>query len=142
MRLEVLLSVAIGLWIAVILVVLSLCRAAKQGDEAMDAALAGTSDTEITRLPAPERSLRTLSLDEAASLLDVSPNTLLAWDERYGFPTSSASASQYSEFEVLALRDSLNDGLSIASAVIRARDRIKRRRSPGLVEHRDGGLAS
>jgi DNA-binding XRE family transcriptional regulator len=73
------------------------------------------------------RSLRTLDLDQAAMLLGVSPQTLLAWEARYSFPTSSPSESRYNESEVLALRDSLREGASIAGAVARARKKINRR---------------
>jgi len=144
MQLEVILSVVIAIWVVATLVVISLCHAAKRGDDPMDVALAdaisGGWGPEFT-----ERSLRTLSLDDAASLLEVSPETLQIWDQRYGFPTSSASGLRYNQFEVLALRDSLEDGLSIASAVNHARERTRRRRPaspPGLIDHRGGGLAS
>lgn len=150
MQLELVLSVALGLWIAVMLVAVSLCRAAKRSDDAMDAALAiaiaAGHDAELTRPPSCERSLRTLSLDHAATLLEVSPETLLAWEARYGFPTSSPSSdARYNQSDVLALRASLEDEVSVASAVIRARERTVRRRpatAAELVEHRDGGLAS
>ena len=148
MQLEVILSVAMGVWIAVVLLVVSLCRAAKRSDGVMDMALANAiaagRDAEVSRPPSSQRSLRTLSLDHAATLLDVNPETLLAWEARYGFPTSGPSEPRYNQSEVLALRDSLGDGLSIASAVIRARE-TKRRRAAAtaqLLDHRDGGLAS
>jgi hypothetical protein len=150
MRVEVILSVAVGLWMAVVLLVVSLCRAAKDGDAAMDAAWAevpaavpGSNFTRVS--PSSGGSLRTLSLYDAAGLLGVSPQTLEMWGARYGFPTPSPEESRYSQFEVLALRDSLEDGLSIASAVVHARERTRRRRPaspPGVVHHRDGGLAS
>lgn len=76
------------------------------------------------------RPLRSLDLDAAARLLDVSPQTLLAWEARYRFPSSSRSDARYSESEVLALRDSLCEGASIAWAVTRARDKLKRRTIP------------
>ena len=100
---------------------------------------------EMAPLPASERPLRSLGLDHAATLLGVSPRTLLAWQARYGFPTSSASEPRYNQSEVLALRDSLEHGLSIASAVSRARQHTKRRRGATTTspfDHRDGGLAS
>ncbi|HUA47014.1 MAG TPA: hypothetical protein VMA77_17405 [Solirubrobacteraceae bacterium] len=86
-----------------------------------------------------------MSLDRAATLLGVTPHTVLEWDARYGFPTSSSLERRYNQAEVLALRDSLEDGLSIASAVTRARERSRHRRTATvarLVDHRDGGLAS
>jgi hypothetical protein len=149
MQLRAILSVAVGVWIVVLVVVLALCRAAKESDDAMDRALAneiGTGrDAEVARPPSARRQLRTLSLEQAAILLDVNPDGLLAWEARYGFPASSPSERRYNQSDVLALRDALEDGLSIASAVIRARERTKRR--PAViasqpVEHRDGGLAS
>ena len=83
--------------------------------------------------------------DDAASLLGVSPETLLAWEMRYGFHTASPVEQRYSPSEVLALRASLEDGLSIASAVVRAREKAKRRRATAgarLGDDRDGGIAS
>jgi hypothetical protein len=149
MWLEIILSVAIGVWIALVLLALSLCRAASRGDEAMwmnmGQATGGGLGPDSGPPSRSDRSLRSLGLEPAASLLGVSTETLLTWQARYGFPTSSASEPRYNQSEVLALRDSLEDGLSIASAVIRARQRTKRRRgaTPApLVDHRDGGLAS
>ena len=148
MQLKVIVLVAVGLWFAVVVMVVSLCLTARRSDEAMDTALAEanarTPDAEVARPPF-ERALRTLSLEHAAILLDVRPETLLAWEARYGFPTSSSTEGRYSRSEMLALRDSLECGLSIASAVIRAREQTRRRRTAiaaQAVEHRDGGLAS
>lgn len=142
-------SIAVGVWAAVVLLAISLCRMAKLGDDEMQAASAKAQaparDERITRPPSSERPLRTLDLEDAASLLGVSPDTLLAWEARFGFPSSSPSEPRYSQSEVLALRDSLGDGLSIPSAVTHAREKIKRRRAPhaaGFVNRRDGGLAS
>lgn len=170
MRLEIVVPVVACIWAAVLLLTISLCRAAKRGDDAMRALLAssqpagGDDETRRSSSPSPappvssspsaspttaaspERPLRTLDLEQAASLLDVSPETLLTWEQRFGFPSSTPAEPRYSQSEVLALRDSLDDGASIASAVAMARDRIKRRRAPvpgGLFDHhRDGGLAS
>ena len=170
MRLEIVVPVVACIWAAVLLLTISLCRAAKRGDDAMRALLAssqpagGDDETRRSSSPSPappvspspsasptpaaspERSLRTLDLEQAASLLDVSPETLLTWEQRFGFPSSTPAEPRYSQSEVLALRDSLDDGASIASAVAMARERIKRRRAPvpgGLFDHhRDGGLAS
>lgn len=149
MRLQIILSVGIGLWIGVMLLVVALCRAAKRGDEAMDAALAGAiaaeGEPELTHSERFERPLRDLGLEEAATLLGVRPHMLLAWNVRYGFPTSDPSEPRYSRSEILALRDSLEDGVSIASAVVRARTLTKRRRAATtarLVDRRDGGVAS
>jgi hypothetical protein len=133
MQLKVILSLAIGGWIALVLLVISLCRAAKRSDEAMERSLANAvtprHGPEITCSQTSDRPLRSLELEDAAALLGVSPYTLLAWQARYGFPTSSPSGPHYNRAEVLALRDSLEDGLSIASAVSRARQRTRRRRA-------------
>jgi len=149
MQVALVVFVAIGLWIALLLVVVSLCRAAKRSDDAVHSAVAkhaaAAHDPAGTRSAAPELRLRTLSLGNAATLLGVSPETLLIWESRYGFPTSSTSERRYNQTEVLALRECLEDGLSISSAVVRAREQTRRRRSATaarLAEHRDGGLAS
>lgn len=149
MGLEIIALVAIGIWCAVTLIAVSACRAAKRSDEAMDTDLARAGavgpDARAARSPALERSLRDLDLDDAASLLGIGSETLLAWEARYGFPTASPLEQRYSASEVRALRDSLEDGLSIASAVTRARDKAKRRRAPAgapFGDHRGGGLAS
>lgn len=132
--------VAIGVWIAVVLLVISLCRAAKRGDDAMDALLAHA----IAESPPTDHALRTLDLMHAAALLGVGPETLLAWEARYGFPTSSSSDRRYNRSDVIALRDCISDEASVAAAVARARQRARRRpRSSGwAADHRDGGLAS
>ncbi len=138
---EWILLVAIGIWIVVVLLVVALCRAAKRSDEAMDAALARA----LADSPPDEYALRTLDLSHAAALLGVAPDTLLTWEARYGFPSSSTLDSRYSRSEVLALRDSISDGVSIAAAVAHARDRSKRRSRAtrtGAHENRDGGIAS
>lgn len=71
--------------------------------------------------------MRTLKTSEAAALLDVSPNTLRAWERRFGYPKPQRSAGQhrlYTYGEVAALRDALQQGLSISSAVSRAREAL------------------
>lgn len=149
MPLENIVSLAIVAWGAILLLVLSLCRAAKQADDVMDAALANAvapeGRAEMLGLSSSDRPLRTLSIDDAATLLGVSPQTLQVWEGRYGFPTSSPSEARYSQSEVFALRDSLSDGVSITSAVVHARARNRRRRTATAgheVQRRDGGLAS
>lgn len=135
MRMIVLL--AVGSWGMVVFLVISLCRAAKSSDDAMDAVLMES--------PQPDQTLRTLDLSHAAALLGVSPDTLLAWEARYGFPASSAPDRRYNQSDVLALRDSIADGASIAAAVAHARQRGKRRPTrtrAWTADHRDGGLAS
>jgi DNA-binding transcriptional MerR regulator len=67
--------------------------------------------------------MRYLKTSEAAALLNVSPNTLRAWERRFGFPKPERSPGRHRLFthgEVAALRDALQEGLSISSAVSRA----------------------
>jgi DNA-binding transcriptional MerR regulator len=69
--------------------------------------------------------MRYLKTSEAATLLNVSPNTLSAWERRFGFPKPQRSPGRhrlYTHGEVAALRDALQEGLSISSAVSRARE--------------------
>src|SRR5437763_5092895 len=69
--------------------------------------------------------MRYLKTSEAATLLNVSPNTLRAWERRFGFPKPQRSPGRhrlYTHGEVAALRDALQEGLSISSAVSRARE--------------------
>ena len=71
--------------------------------------------------------MRTLKTSEAAALLDVSPNTLRAWERRFGYPKPQRSAGRhrlYTYGEVAALRDALQQGLSISSAVSRVREAL------------------
>ena len=73
------------------------------------------------------RSVRTLKTSEAAALLNVSPNTLRAWERRFGYPKPQRSAGRhrlYTHGEIAALRDALQQGLSISSAVSRAREAL------------------
>jgi DNA-binding transcriptional MerR regulator len=69
--------------------------------------------------------MRYLKTSEAAALLNVSPNTLRAWERRFGFPKPQRSPGKHRLYmygEVAALRDALQEGLSISSAVSRARE--------------------
>lgn len=69
--------------------------------------------------------MRTLKTSEAAELLNVSPNTLRAWERRFGFPRPHRSPGKqrlYSWAQIAALSDALAEGLSISSAVSVARD--------------------
>ena len=69
--------------------------------------------------------MRFLKTSEAAALLNVSPNTLRAWERRFGYPKPQRSPGKhrlYTHGEVAALRDALQEGLSISSAVSRARE--------------------
>lgn len=69
--------------------------------------------------------MRYLKTSEAASLLRVSPNTLRTWERRFGFPKPQRSPGKhrlYTHGEIAALRDALLEGLSISSAISRARE--------------------
>jgi MerR family transcriptional regulator, light-induced transcriptional regulator len=68
--------------------------------------------------------MRDLWLDEAAAVLCVSPDTLQAWERRFSFPHQVAGASGQHRYvcdEVFALRESLETGLSVVSAIDKAR---------------------
>ena len=68
--------------------------------------------------------MRYLKTSEAARLLNVSPNTLRTWEARFGFPEPLRSPGRhryYTHGELVALQAALHDGLSISSAVLRAR---------------------
>jgi MerR family transcriptional regulator, light-induced transcriptional regulator len=72
--------------------------------------------------------VRTLKTSEAATLLNVSPNTLRAWERRFGYPKPQRSPGKhrlYTHGEVAALRDALQEGLSISSAISRAREALR-----------------
>lgn len=69
--------------------------------------------------------MRYLKTSEAAALLNVSPNTLRAWERRFGYPKPQRSPGKhrlYTHGEIAALKDALQEGLSISSAVSRARE--------------------
>jgi DNA-binding transcriptional MerR regulator len=68
--------------------------------------------------------MRYLKTTEAAALLDVGAGTLRAWERRFDFPKPQRSPGghrYYTHGEVVALRNALQGGLSIAAAVMRAR---------------------
>jgi MerR family transcriptional regulator, light-induced transcriptional regulator len=68
--------------------------------------------------------MRYLKTTEAAALLNVGPSTLRAWEHRFGFPKPRRLPGKhraYSHDEVVALQAALVEGLSISSAVSRAR---------------------
>jgi DNA-binding transcriptional MerR regulator len=72
-------------------------------------------------------AVRTLKTSEAAAVLNVSPNTLRAWERRFGYPKPQRSPGHhrlYTHGEVVALRDALAEGLSISSAISRARESL------------------
>ncbi len=69
--------------------------------------------------------MRTLRVSEAAAYLNVSPSTLRAWEERFGFPVPQRSPGHhrlYAFRELVALREALSNGLPVSSAVTDARD--------------------
>jgi DNA-binding transcriptional MerR regulator len=73
----------------------------------------------------PGGTVRFLKTSEAAALLNVSPNTLRAWERRFGYPKPQRSPGKhrlYTHGEIAALRDALQEGLSISSAISRARE--------------------
>jgi DNA-binding transcriptional MerR regulator len=62
---------------------------------------------------------------EAARLLNVSANTLRAWERRFGFPQpmrSEGGHRQYRRGEIAVLRDALRTGVSISSAIAYAQE--------------------
>lgn len=71
--------------------------------------------------------MRTLKTSEAAALLNVTANTLRAWERRFGYPKPQRSQGNhrlYTYAEVAALREALLEGLSISSAVSVAREAL------------------
>jgi DNA-binding transcriptional MerR regulator len=69
--------------------------------------------------------MRYLKTSEAATLLNVSSNTLRKWESKFGFPKPRRSPGQHRMYvhgEVAALREALQAGLSVASAVSHARE--------------------
>lgn len=76
--------------------------------------------------------MRYLKTSEAATLLNVTPGTLRAWESRFAFPTPHRSAGNqrmYLYAEVIALRETLRGGVSTASAVRWARETVATRDS-------------
>ncbi len=72
--------------------------------------------------------MRTLKTSEAAAMLNVSANTLRAWERRFDYPKPQRTPGKHRVYvhgEVAALRDALRDGLSISSAVSRARESLR-----------------
>ena len=87
--------------------------------------------------PTLHSDVRTLKTSEAAALLNVSPNTLRAWERRFGYPQPQRSPGKhrlYTHGEVAALRDALQEGLSISSAVSRAREALSASRARDTAE--------
>lgn len=76
--------------------------------------------------------MRHLKTGEAARLLNVTATTLRAWESRFGFPTPTRSAGNHRVYlyaEVVALRGTLRDCVSISSAVRLAREELMARDS-------------
>jgi MerR family transcriptional regulator, light-induced transcriptional regulator len=72
----------------------------------------------------PSHTVRT---SEAAAYLNVSPNTLRAWEQRFGFPRPQRSPGRqriYTFAELVALREALGNGLTVSSAVSIACDAV------------------
>jgi MerR HTH family regulatory protein len=68
--------------------------------------------------------VRFLSTVDAARLLDVAPNTLRIWEQRYGFPsthTSRGGRRQFNVDEIGVLREALDSRREIASAIAQVR---------------------
>jgi DNA-binding transcriptional MerR regulator len=68
--------------------------------------------------------VRTLKTTEAAALLNVNPNTLRAWEQRFGFPVPARSCGghrSYIHAEIETLAHLLREGVAISSAVSMAR---------------------
>jgi MerR family transcriptional regulator, light-induced transcriptional regulator len=80
--------------------------------------------------------MRDLRPDEAAAMLHVSADTLRAWEQRFGYPHSLSRGTgprRYASREVIALRNTLDAGLSVVAAINKARrvstgSRARRRR--------------
>ncbi len=69
--------------------------------------------------------MATLKTSEAAAVLKVSPNTLRAWERRFGYPKPRRAPGKnrlYTYGEIASLRDALNEGLSIGAAISRVRE--------------------
>ena len=80
--------------------------------------------------------MRTLKMQDAAALLSVSPSTLRNWERRFGYPVPMRSAGghrHYAHAEIAALRAALEEGLSISSAVGRAREALAGTTPEGLI---------
>jgi DNA-binding transcriptional MerR regulator len=72
-------------------------------------------------------AVRTLKMQDAATLLNVSPSALRSWERRFGYPAPMRTAGghrHYAHGEIIALREALEEGLSISSAVGRAREAL------------------
>src|SRR3954469_22360889 len=72
--------------------------------------------------------MRTLKTSEAAAMLNVSANTLRAWERRFDYPKPHRTPGKHRVYvygEVEELREWLRDGLLFFSAVSRARESLR-----------------
>ena len=81
---------------------------------------------EQTRLPIhPVKEGRaTLTINEAATALNVSADTLRLWEERYGFPSPARTPDgrdEYDRDQMIGLLTALQNSRSVAHAVAEAR---------------------
>jgi DNA-binding transcriptional MerR regulator len=70
----------------------------------------------------------------AAGMLGVSPNTLRAWEQRYGYPTPRRTEGGHRQFdltEIEALRQAFEETQNISSAISIARERGEGLATPG-----------
>jgi DNA-binding transcriptional MerR regulator len=66
----------------------------------------------------------TLTINEAATVLNVSADTLRLWEERYGFPAPARTPEgrdEYDRDQMIDLRNALQHSRSIPHAVAEAR---------------------
>ena len=66
----------------------------------------------------------TLTINEAATVLNVSAETLRLWEQRYGFPVPARTpdgCDEYDRDQMIGLRNALQDSRSITHAVAEAR---------------------
>ncbi len=66
----------------------------------------------------------TLTINEAATVLNVSADTLRLWEQRYGFPAPARTPDgrdEYDHDQMVGLRDALQNSRSITRAVAEAR---------------------
>lgn len=66
----------------------------------------------------------TLTINEAATVLNVSADTLRLWEERYGFPSPARTPDgrdEYDRDQMIGLLTALQNSRSVAHAVAEAR---------------------
>ena len=66
----------------------------------------------------------TLTINEAATVLNVSADTLRLWEERYGFPAPARTPDGrdgYDRDQMIGLRDALQNSRSVTHAVAQVR---------------------